>query len=311
MTGVFTVAIDPPPGVLLATRAGVARRQQFRTRLSPDGQEIVFQVGLPGTGIDLVFQSLQTNDGRVVHPKLQRFSRPRFDPREPAVVVHGMSPDGTQGIFRVDRATGDVTVLASSAQADLANPAWARDGGTLFFERGDRAVWMLDREDGRTREVYAFPDSATNFTSSASPDAQKLAVVHGAALYVVDVTSRRIKEILRVSKPGRLHDFPGSLAWLPDGRTIIFGKTIGDRRSLWRISDGGTGLQALGWKSTAESLTLHVSPMDGDGIRDGRLRYPSAEVWVMEHFLHEKGLDSPAEDLIKGRRRVYPPFSTR
>ena len=82
--------------------------------LSPDGQEIVYQVGLPGTGIDLVFQSLQGSE-RVVHPKLQQFSRPRFDPREQAVVVHGTSPDGTQGIFRVDRATGDVTVLASSA----------------------------------------------------------------------------------------------------------------------------------------------------------------------------------------------------
>ena len=78
---------------------------------------------------------------------------------------------------------------------------------------------MLDRQSGRTSEVYAFPDSATNFTSSPSPDGQKLAVVHGAALYVVDVASRKIKEILRVSQPERLHDFPGSLAWMPDGRT--------------------------------------------------------------------------------------------
>ena len=126
MTDVFTVALDP------AVRAyrWQARRRWRRASagnnsgpdLSPDGQEIVYQVGLPGTGIDLVFQSLQRNDERVVHPKLQRFSRPRFDPREQAVVVHGTSPDGTQGIFRVDRASGDVTVLASSATGGPREP---------------------------------------------------------------------------------------------------------------------------------------------------------------------------------------------
>ncbi len=290
MTDVFTVALDPVAGRVVGNPHAVASRfagNNSGPDLSPDGQEIVFQVGLPGTGIDLVFQSLQTNDGRVIHPKLQRFSRPRFDPREPAVVVHGTSPDGTQGIFRVDRATGDVTVLASSAQADLANPAWARDGGTLFFERGDRAVWMIDRERGRTSEVYAFPDSATNFTSSASPDAQKLAVVHGAALYVVDVASHKIKEILRISKPERLHDFPGSLAWMPDGRTIIFGKTIGDRRSLWRISDDGTGLQALGLE--VERQNLYFLRVSRDGRRMafvmGDYDIRPLEVWVMENFL--------------------------
>ena len=280
MTDVFTVALDPASGTIVGRPQGVASRfagNNSGPDLSPDGQEIVYQVGLPGTGIDLVFQSLQGSDERVVRPKLQQFSRPRFDPREHAVVVHGTSPDGTQGIFPVDRATGDVTLLTSSAQADVANPAWSRDGRTLFFERSDRAVWMRDRQSGRTSEVYAFPDSATNFTSSPSPDGQKLAVVHGASLYVVDVVNRRIKEILRVNKPERFHDFPGSLAWMPDGRNIIFGKTVGDTRSLWRISDDGLDSRRLVWKSSGKtSFSPRQSGWTTNGLRDGRLRYPAA-----------------------------------
>ncbi len=204
------------------------------------------------------------------------------------MVVHGTSFDGTQGIFIVDRATGDVSLLASSAQADVANPAWSRDGRTLFFERSDRAVWMRDRQSGRTSEVCSFPDSATNFTSSPSPDGQKLAVVHGASLYIVDVVNRTIKEILRVNKPERFHDFPGSLAWMPDGRTIIFGKTVGDTRSLWRISDDGTGLQALGLE--VERQNVYFLRVSQDGRRMafvmGDYDIRPLEVWVMENFLH-------------------------
>ena len=114
-------------------------------------------------------------------------------------------------------------------------------------------MWMLDRESGRTSEVYAFPDSATNFTSSPSPDGRKLAVVHGASLYVVDVANRKTKEILRVSQPERLHDFPGSLAWMPDGRTIIFGKTIGDKRSSGGFLRRGPDSRRLAWKSSGRT----------------------------------------------------------
>ena len=289
MTDVFTVALDPVSGRIVGRPQALASRfagNNSGPDLSPDGQEIVYQVGLPGTGIDLVFQSLLRNDERVVRPKLQHFSRPRFDPREQAVVVHGTSPDGTQGVFRVDRATGDVTVLAS-AQADLANPAWSGDGRTLFFERSDRAVWKLDRQSGRMSEVYAFPDSATNFTSSPSPDGRTLAVVHGFSLYVANVANRTIKEILRVSQPERLHDFPGSLAWMPDGRNIIFGKAVGDTRSLWRISDRGTGLQALGLQ--VERQNLYFLRVSQDGRRMafvmGDYDIRPLEVWVMENFL--------------------------
>jgi Tol biopolymer transport system component len=247
----------------------------------------VYQVGLPGTGIDLVFQSLQGIEQRVVHPKLQQFSRPRFDPRGQAVVVHGTSPEGTQGIFRIDAASGDVTLLASNPRADLANPAWSRDGRTLFFEADDRSVWTLRRDSNETTEVYAFPTSAPNFTAAPSPDGRQLASVHGASLYIIDVDTRVAKEILRLNAPERLHDFPGSLAWMPDGHSIIFGKRLGEKRELWRISKEGTGLQPVGLH--VEQQNLYFLRIGQDGRRlafvVGDYDVRPVEVWAMENFL--------------------------
>jgi Tol biopolymer transport system component len=290
LTDVFTVALDPTSGRVVGTPKPVASLfvgNNSGPDLSPDGQEIVYQVGLPGTGIDLVFQSLQGNQQRMVHPTLQQFSRPRFDPRGRTVVVHGISGDGTQGIFRVDMTTGEVTLLASNPPAVLANPAWSRDGRTLFFERDDRAVWMLDRESNQTNLVYAFPASASNFTSAPSPDGRQVASVHGASLYVIDVRTHEAKEIMRIDKPERLHDFPGSLAWLPDGRTIIFGKTVGDKRELWRMSKDGSGLQPAGLE--VERQNLYFLRVSQDGTRMafvmGDYDIRPLEVWVMDNFL--------------------------
>jgi Tol biopolymer transport system component len=290
MTDVFTVAFDASSGRVAGIPMPVARRftgYNSAPDLSPDGKQIVYQVGLPGTGLDLVFQSLQGGEERVIHPKMQQFSRPRFDPLEAAVVVHGTSVEGIDGIFRVDKETGEAAILAASPPSDLANPSWTRDGRTLSFERDDRAVWLLDRATKQTTEVYAFPEPAQNFTSAPTADGRKLAIVHGRSLHVVDAARRSARAILRVNEPERLHDFPGSLAWMPDGQTIIFGKTVGDKRGLWRIRDDGTGLDPIGVE--AEKQNIYFLRVSRDGRRIafvmGDYDIRPLEVWVMEGFL--------------------------
>ena len=290
MTDVFTAALDPLSVRVAGTPAPVARRfsgNNSAPDFSPDDDEIVYQVGLPGTGIDLVFQSRQGVGERVIHPKLQFFSRPRFDPLGAAVAVHGTSADGIQGIFRVDKETGEVVVLASNPSVELTNPAWTRDGRKLFFERDDRAVWMLDRQTKQTSEVYALSERADNFTSAPSSDGSKVAIVHGASLSVVDVASKTAREIVRVKAPERFHDFPGSLAWMPNGRHIIFGKTVGDQRALWRISVEGAELEPVGVEARKQNIYFLRVSQDGRRMAFvmGDYDVRPLEVWVMENFL--------------------------
>src|SRR5262245_36110782 len=94
MTDVYTIGLDPGSGRVEGSARPVAFRSVGNNSgpdISADGQQIVYQVGLPGTGLDLVFQSLNTRSERPVHPRLQQFSRPRFDPRGDRVVVHGVA----------------------------------------------------------------------------------------------------------------------------------------------------------------------------------------------------------------------------
>jgi Tol biopolymer transport system component len=203
------------------------------------------------------------------------------------VTVHGVSIDGTQGIYQVDRETGDVALLASNPTAELSNPAWSRDGRMLFFERNERSVAVLDRQGGKTREVYRFARSAANFTSSPSPDGRKLAVVHGESLFVVDVVDGSAKEVLRVRKPEQFHGFPGSLSWMPDGRTILFAKAIGSQRQLWRVSEGRGAPESLGLMVERKNLYFLRASSDGRRIAFviGDYDIRPHEVWVLENFL--------------------------
>ena len=289
LTDVFTVPLDAA-GRVRGLPTPDARRfggNNSAPDISPDGRELVYQVGLPGTGLDLVFQPLHGGAERVVHPRMQQFSRPRFDPYGGAVAVHGMSNDGIDGIFRVHTETGAASVLVADPPAALANPAWTRDGRRLFFERDDRAVWVLDRASGQSREIYSFSESASNFTSAPSGDGHHVAVVSGTALHVIDVARHSTHELLHVTAPERLHDFPGSLAWMPDEQTILFGKVTGDARTLWRIQADGSGLEPMNISAERQNIYfLRVS-------RDGRLLafvmgdydVRPLDVWVMENFL--------------------------
>jgi Tol biopolymer transport system component len=74
---------------------------------------------------------------------------------------------------------------------------------------------------------------------------------------------------------------------MPDGRGIIFGKRIGNKRELWRILRDGTGLQPVGLEVERQNLYfLRISP---DGRRmafvAGDYDVRPLEVWVMENFL--------------------------
>jgi Tol biopolymer transport system component len=292
MSDVYTVELDSLSGQVLGTPRPVASRfagYNSAPDISPDGQEIVYQIGRPGSpdGIHLLFQSLRERRERSIRPQLRQFSRPRYDPRGGSVAVHGISTDGTQGIYRVDNETGEVALLVASPSGDLSNPGWSRDGRVLFFERGEHTVSMLDRQGGQTRDVYRFSTSAANFTSSPSPDGRTLAVVHGVSLYVVDVASGRARELLRLHEPEQFHGFPGSLAWMPDGHTILFGKSIGDQRQLWRVSDRGLALEWLGLLVERRNLYFLRTSPDGRRIAFviGDYDIRPHEVWVLENFL--------------------------
>ncbi len=94
---------------------------------------------------------------------------PAWSPSGDRIVYVFSNAKGVESIRVVDVATGDVTVLYSPKNADLASPAWLGDRGWVFAQDGN--VWRLDV--GASAPVQLTYDLAID---SASADGDPLAV---------------------------------------------------------------------------------------------------------------------------------------
>lgn len=287
---VFTVGFNSTYDATLASRKAIATRfvgYNSAPDWSPSGEEIVYQVGQPGSpdGIDLVFLSLRTGAERLVHPTLLQFSRPRYAADGKSVAVHGMGIDGVQGIYQIDAQTGAPLLLARGGGGELANPVWTARGEILFFERGGNSVWMMDRDSQKQVQLYKSPGRNANFNSAPSSDGKTVAVIDGASLLVMR-TGEDSREILHLTPPEMFAPFPGSLAWTADGRYILFGKVAERERQVWRMPAVGGRAEPIGLSVQDDALYFLRTSADSRGIAfvigDCDLR--PQEVWSMDNF---------------------------
>ena len=74
---------------------------------------------------------------------------------------------------------------------------------------------------------------------------------------------------------------------MPNGRHIIFGKTLGDRRALWRIAVDGAELAPVGVEALKQNIYFLRVSQDGRRMAFvmGDYDVRPLEVWVMENFL--------------------------
>ena len=93
------------------------------------------------------------------------------------------------------------------------------------------------------------------------------------------------RELLTVDSPEAI----SQIAWMPDGRQLLFGKRIGSgerqKFELWRISGEGGESQSLG--IGMEDRTLFGLSVHPDGRRIAfTAEHPfHSELWVLENFL--------------------------
>jgi hypothetical protein len=144
---------------------------------------------------------------------------------------------------------------------------------------------MLDLRTGITEEIYKEKSWNAHFNTAPSPAGDGVAVVDGASLHVVNVKNREVKTLLEIKEPERFL-FPGSLAWTPDGRWLLFGKMNGANGELWRISSEGGKLQFTGLAVPNKYIYfLRVRPDGGQlAFAIGDAILPRGELWALRHF---------------------------
>jgi Tol biopolymer transport system component len=151
-------------------------------------------------------------------------------------------------------------------------------------------IIRLNLETREMRELYRKEAPPDIGRLAVSPDGKSLTFVTGDLDWPLIIKSIPLaggepRDLLKL-KTG----FPGTYAWTPDGKRIIFFKDISNKKEqkseLWSIPPEGGEPQSLGLIIDAYPSILSLHP-DGRRIAFS-VRQPNAEIWVMENFLPDK-----------------------
>jgi Tol biopolymer transport system component len=267
---VYTIGFDPlTDEVIGAPQLARVKEPEVITTgpdWSSDGRYLLYQRDNHSGGHGAVLTIVSLPDGQVreIIPRMTDYSRSRWHPDGRSLVAHGVQ-DGTQGVYKIDVATGASSRLASSKDGELLNPTWASDGETLFYERSSRSV-IAQTKDSVEREVFTVAPGHWLGTSAVSPDARMLAVIQTnevtrvQTLLVIPVAGGVSRELLRVERPEQMQVEPGALAWTRDGRWLLFEKRSGPTYALWRVSVDGGEATRIGVTAPRDIYFLRVHP---------------------------------------------------
>ncbi len=255
-------AAAPPPRVIpLTTLAGVESSAAF----SPDGRAIAFSWnGERGDNFDIYVKDIGSSAVR----------RLTTHPGEDTSPV--WSPDGRQIAFiRFDGTAGRLfitSVLSASEVRISAFPGvpdrlrlpvwcrgidWSADGryiaayhiplDTTASEQTS-GIYLVPIGGGTARALTHPPTPALDNCPVFSQDGRRLAFSRCGSssaghcdvhVLELDVESNSAGPARSLTKEGT-PEVTG-IAWAPDGNSVIYGKRVGMRQTLWRISTDGTG----------------------------------------------------------------------
>jgi hypothetical protein len=267
-TDVLVAAWDPKLGRIIDTPQPLAPQYKGHNSgpdWSPKGDQLAIQVGVDGSpdGVDLLLHSFSGAPDRLLHPQLSMFSRPRFGPDGRSVVAQGrLTQNGAIAIYEIDLKTGAPKELVTG-QAVI-NPSWSQSKNQMFYEQNFESVFSWEPQSGQKRLIYNSPQKSggvqTNLNSAPSPDGRTLALVEDSALYTIEIATGKKTRLVQLQGSDRFL-FPGSLAWSPDARWILFGKMTSTAGELWRISPDGKNLGVAGFNIPGKYVYfLRVSP---------------------------------------------------
>jgi Tol biopolymer transport system component len=292
----------------------------FNPTISPDGQSVASFTGpTAGQGPSVVIRALETGAERRYRPVgLDTTFPPRWTPDGSAVIVHvdAAGDGGNQGgaLIALDtkgpqrRLFSRDTATHVRANAAAVSP----DGGTLYMvtrmkEPGEApsgprrwiGIAALDIATGAEAPIAAFPGEGVSGIVDGmelSPDGRTLALLTrlggggGARLFLVGTDGSNLRQL-----GDRIANGGPSLAWTPDGRSIVISDI--DERKVSRtiripISGGAPTPDGVDYTRLAGSVPIpSIQPGSGTGVsysRDGlRLVFgavakPTHEVWALE-----------------------------
>jgi Tol biopolymer transport system component len=220
---------------------------------SPDGTELAFsRTDFGNSRIAVVSPG---GEPRLVTKSPYDDQMPRWSPdgskiafvsdRGAGLDLYWVSPTG--GLERKIAETGVSYLEDWTSIYSLGSSPWSPDARLILFSRagpgGNRAVWLLDLDSGKERQVSQPPTGANDLEASFSFDGRLIAFARyessRAALWTVRPDGTGARVLLEDAHANR------GPAFTPGGETILFYSNRAGRWNIWAVSASGGRLRPI------------------------------------------------------------------
>lgn len=268
---------------------GKSLTKGYKSSWSPDGTQVVFGLGAPGTARDdsggLTVLDLETGKvSKLVAPGKD----PAWSPGDGKLIAYVTGYGNAEELKVVEAAGGKPRKLA-----DGGFPTWSADGKSLFFHSRKQGKLMAVQIDAEQPEPTDLMDISWWYPA-ISPDGKQVAYRSGRQVLVADIASGKVLKRWRF--PGSARGFLGG--WSTDGKRIGFGGYGGsDAVGLWLV-DVETG---QGSRLAAGQFTMPDWSRDGSKVALDLRSSQGNEIWTIDARAIEK---LPFEESLVDRYTV-------
>jgi Tol biopolymer transport system component len=236
----------PEPFASIAMRRLTNTGNVADAAISPDGRYVVQLVDPLDAPSIWIRQVSSTSNMQIVPPMQGAVGGLAFTPDGESVLYLLYPPKGSGSLFKVPLFGGPKSRLVDGLDTV---PAFSPDGTRMAFVQrqssGEMAI-VLASADGTNQHRLAARQSPSDFQNKRlawSPAGNQIAAFAGmmprqrSRIVLVDVNTGKDRDL---TEPR--FDFPGQLAWLPDGRALVFNAVewangrVGSTGQLWIAS---------------------------------------------------------------------------